>query len=122
MKKKIVLLLATVLSISLCACGGGESSSGSNAGTKAEESEKEVIITKEELETYSEYIELTTENWNEYIEIVEKEVVEKDAFGEETGKNIMSYVRLKDYCFISEDNAIRFTFTFRTGPVSTKST
>ena len=56
MKKKIVLILATLVCISLCACGGSN---------KTEESGKEIVISKEELATHSEYIELTTENLNE---------------------------------------------------------
>ena len=77
MKKNILLLLAVVLCVSLCACGGSESNSGNNADNKTEESGKEIVISKEELATCSEYIELTTENWNDYIEIVEKEVINK---------------------------------------------
>lgn len=110
MKKRILLLLAAVLCVSLCACGGSETSSGKNTDTKVEENEKRIIITKEELETYSEYIELTTENWSEYIEIVEEEVIEKDAFGEETGRYTKTCLTLKDNCYISEDNALRLTY------------
>ena len=84
MKKIISALLALAFCISLCACGGSESNSGNNADNNTEESGKEIVISKEELASYSEYIELTTENWSDYIEIVE-EIIEKDAFGEETG-------------------------------------
>lgn len=111
MKKNILLLLAVVLCISLCACGGStETNSGNNTDNKTEESGKEIVISKEELATCSEYIELTTENWNDYIEIVEKEIIEKDAFGEETGRSIRTFLTLKDNCYISEDNAIRLTY------------
>ena len=71
-------MLTAVLCISLCACGGStETNSGNNTDNKTEESGKEIVISKEELATCSEYIELTTENWNDYIEIVEKEVINK---------------------------------------------
>ena len=54
MKKKLVLLLATLMCISLCACGGSETSSGNNTDTKTEENggslsqgeEKDVLSVK----------------------------------------------------------------------------
>lgn len=38
MKKKFVLILATLMCVSLCACGGAESTSANNTDTKTEES------------------------------------------------------------------------------------
>lgn len=119
MKKRILLLLAAVLCVSLCACGGSESTSGDNtnndtntsADIKTEENDKEVVISKEELETYLEYVELTTENWSDYIEVKDKEYVTKDAFGEEIERHTSTVLSLKDGCYISEDNAIRLTYT-----------
>ena len=124
MKKKLVLILATLVCISLCACGGSvknqqlekaeedllsqltEEQSRNDMDNvykpsiKQEESGKEIVISKEELETYSEYIELTTENWNDYFEIVDEEFINKDIFGEETGRDILTFITLKDNCYI----------------------
>ena len=113
MKKRILLLLAAVLCVSLCACGGSvETNSGDRTDNKTEESGKEIVISKEELATYSEYIELTTENWSDYIEIVEEEIIEKDAFGEETGRSIRVTIGLKDGCYISKENAMRIIYKY----------
>ena len=106
MKNKLLLFIIAALSISLCACSGNETSNGDNANTK------EIIITKEELETYSEYIELTTENWSDYIEVEKKEVINTDAFGEETGRSTVVTIGLKDGCYISEDNAMRIIYKY----------
>ena len=77
MKKKLVLLLATLMCVSLCACGGNETSSGNNTDTKTEENGG-LFKTKKE-------IEITMDNWQEYFEI--KAVLndfdfEKNAFDE----------------------------------------
>lgn len=101
MKKRLIVILATLMCISLCACGG-ESTSGNNTNvetetnsenstdTKDENSEFQretteegyVIISKEEFASYITKVELTTENWKEYIDIVEKTNVQKNKFGD----------------------------------------
>ena len=43
MKKKLVLVLATLMCISLCACGGSESTSGDNNSEIKQENSTEVI-------------------------------------------------------------------------------
>ena len=104
MKKKLALLLATLMCISLCACGGSETSSGDNTDTKTEienesnqvevnqninsEVQRETteegytIISKKEFASYITKVELTTENWKEYMDIVEKTIETKNKFGE----------------------------------------
>ena len=86
MKKKVVLILATLMCISLCACGGSEEISKDSTGikiennidvnkdTKTEESSNTSLLKKE--------IEITLDNWQEYFE--EKDVlgVEYNAFDE----------------------------------------
>lgn len=60
MKKRIVVFLATLMCISLCACGGTESTSGENkedgftptVTTEKEEKDTEVIIDENNLEQY----------------------------------------------------------------------
>lgn len=76
MKKKLVLLLVTLMCISLCACGGNESSSGNNTtDTKTEENGG--LLSQERRE-----VEITMDNWQEYFE--EKDVlsVKYNAFDE----------------------------------------
>ena len=65
MKKRIVVFLASLMCISLCACGGTESTGGNNANTQKEESGGLFKTEKE--------IEITMDNWQEYFE--EKEVL-----------------------------------------------
>ncbi len=98
MKRICGLMSAIFILFNLCACGNPDI--GEEVG----------VITQEELAQYSEYIELTTENWSEYFEIKRTESIITDAFGEETGKSIDDYIVLKDGCYISEDNAIRLTY------------
>ena len=102
MKKVIALTFTFLICISFCSCGGAENT-GRNNGNK------EITITKEELAKHSEYIELTTENWEEFIEIKKEDVIETDAFGEETGTHTNVWVVLKDGCYVSEDHALRFS-------------
>lgn len=98
MKKFLSLMLVIFVLFNLCACNSTNSS------------EKVGFITKTELAQYSEYIELTTENWSEYFEIVIHESTQTDVFGEETGTSISKNIVLKDGCYISKDNAIRLTY------------
>ena len=98
MKKIISLMLVAFVLFNLCSC------SSSNTNQRAG------FITKTELAQYSEYIELTTENWTEYFEIVTQESTQTDVFGEETGTSVIELIVLKDGCYISEDNAIRLTY------------
>lgn len=69
MKKRFALLLAAVMCLSLCACGGGT----------------------QETET----IEITTENWQDYFEVKLAATVYKNAFGEIDTCFAYHYVYLK---------------------------
>lgn len=102
MKRLFSFVLCFTLLFTLSACGGD---------TKY----KEHTFTKAELAEYSEYYELTTENWTDFIEVIAKEVVEKDPFGEEIGTKTLVTIGLKDGYYISEDNAIRVTYTYVNG-------
>lgn len=93
MKKRILLLLAAVLCVCLCACGGSESTSGNNIIENQNDTndfergttkDGNVLISSEEIGTYITKVELTLENWTEYIDIVEQTKEEKNAFGEVT--------------------------------------
>lgn len=98
MKKTFSLMLVIFVLFNLCACNNSNTSG------------KVGVITKEELAQYSEYIELTTENWSEYFEITRKESVTTDIFGEEKGTSVYNHIVLKDGCYISEDNAVRIKY------------
>lgn len=99
-------MLSLLICFSTCSC---------NTTGSVNNNTKKGTISKEELLADAEYIELTTENWKDYIEIKEVEVIEKDAFGEETGRHTTTRMELKKNCYISEDNAIRITFTYDNG-------
>lgn len=65
MKNKLVLLLATLVCISLCACDEREGTNGDNTNTQKEESGGLFKKNKE--------IEITLDNWQEYFE--EKDIL-----------------------------------------------
>lgn len=68
MKKKLVLLLATLICVSLCACGGSETSSGNNT-TDAKTEENGSSLSQGE----GREVEITMDNWQEYF--IEKEII-----------------------------------------------
>ncbi len=90
MKKLLVALLVGVMSFSFVACGGKDSQQGTeqtdkNNNNKFERETTEegyVVISKKEFASYITKVELTTENWKEYLEIVELKEEERNGFGE----------------------------------------
>lgn len=104
MKKKLLLALATLVCIFLCACGGSQSTSGNKnpetPTTQNETSEniedgkpiegKDYAIGEDgHIAVFKKYcaqnmtlIELTTENWKEYFQVVEETMGTVDDFGE----------------------------------------
>lgn len=106
MKKKVVVLLAALMCISLCACGGTESTSGdgnestTNETTQSENTETEESNKPIEGEDYAigedgtiaisekycaenmTLVEITTENWKEYFQVVEETMGTVDDFGD----------------------------------------
>ena len=109
MKKKLVVLLAALMCISLCACGSTESTSrnSNNESTNNETTQSESSATEEnnkpvEGEDYAigedgtiaiskkycaenmTLVEITTENWKEYFQLVEETMGTVDDFGEVT--------------------------------------
>ncbi|MBE6747325.1 MAG: hypothetical protein E7558_07755 [Ruminococcaceae bacterium] len=98
MKQCFSLILTFLLFFSLCACDG------SDTGKKVD------VISEEELAQYSEYVELTMENWEEFFEVEKREVVTTDAFGEEIERYISTALVLKEGIYISEDNGVRIKF------------
>ncbi len=98
MKQCFSLILTFLLFFTLCACDGSDTC------------EKVGVISEEELAQYSEYVELTMENWEEFFEVEKREVVTTDAFGEEIKRYISTALVLKEGIYISEDNGVRIKF------------
>lgn len=113
MRKILCLILALILSLSLCACGETEKPESDNTtgDTTLDEgtnkTEGEAMVLRDEEYGYSfinqarfhelvEEIELTTENWQDYIEVYSytEETVEKDAFGEIVSTNTSTFYAL----------------------------
>lgn len=90
MKKRILLLLAAMLCACLCACGGSTSVNGNNVLT---EREGVVCIKRDKFSEILEKVELTTENWKDYIKFYsyDEEIVHKDEFGEITSSEIVTH-------------------------------
>ena len=80
MKNKLLILLVMIMmSISLCACGG---EAGSAENKNEVTSNGQPIVTQKELAQYIRKVEITEENWKDYIDIIEEEIVTKNPFGE----------------------------------------
>ncbi len=119
-KKAMLLFLAALLIINVSACGstsanGSESKSTSETATEAEQTSTNLSVkalSKDEfLKCFSDPVEITEENWKDYIELMFKETVteDTDAFGEATGDGSysMNYVAQLKNCFIdSEEEAM----------------
>lgn len=105
MKRQLVLLLATLICISLCACGGSESTNGSNANIQTESNNGTNTNSKTEKE-----VEITVDNWQEYFEIKREVNVHRDAFDEITSVGISEHFTIKEEFkdkIVSCDIAIR---------------
>ena len=88
MKKILALLLVAVMSLSLVACGGGKEVVSGFDGTPA--------LNDKVVDEYIDRIELTVDNWREYIKVYnyDIEIVEKDAFGEITNSEKHTIFRI----------------------------
>ena len=121
MKKALSLILALVMCLSLCACGGGNNNTQSDDktpnpndntvtgeevtdGTTDNNERKPLIyydadgavhIDTEVFPECLEYVDLTTDNWREYIKAYsysyEEEKVEKDVFGEIISTEVVTH-------------------------------
>lgn len=111
MKRRMAMVSALAICMTLTACGGNGVSSGNTsepAGSSvetdsiiAEETEQEnVLYVEDVLALFSDPIELTTENVMDYIEIEElMEETDTDAFGDETFMARNTYLKFKDGYF-----------------------
>ena len=113
MKKALSLILALVLCLSLCACGNVEQNSqpqkpnsDNTSNDSASQTEGEALLLQDSVEgtiinirrfnELWETVELTTENWMDYIEVCTytREKVERDAFGEIVSTETVTYHEL----------------------------
>ena len=96
MKKLILLLTALLLCFSFCSCGK-DSDKDTEKGHRGVLTEEDGIVSIKESKFPSliERVELTTENWKDYIKFYsfEEEIVKRDAFGE-----IVSSETVTRYC------------------------
>lgn len=88
MKKVLALMLALVMVLSLAACGGNNAKESSTDKTSSQ-AETTEGTTEEETETPTEVkestVELTLDNWKDYLEPVIKYSLDKDDWGKVTG-------------------------------------
>ena len=122
MKKRILLLLAAVLCVSLCACGN----EATQIETRIEYVESDdyrphhyrVYLSEEEFKECSSIVTLTMDNWSNYFEDYEytHHIVEENEFGDKKERDVlvtgfgakdgMVISVLEDVCFkIKADNA-----------------
>ena len=95
MKKLITSALIITVLLSLFGC----SSSGSDNDA--------IMLTDEELLKYFRKIELTTDNWQDYLQFVERRVELTDEFGDTYGYKTLFDLAPKDWCLIRVFNEER---------------
>ena len=97
MKKWIALLLVAVLCLSLAACSSAEEVSGNNEqGQQTSQNTQQVNPKPSVTEQKEQVIELTTENWQDYLEFRHFAEPTTTAFGEVTGVSCEIRLCLKD--------------------------
>lgn len=131
MKKLIALLLAAVMCVSLAACGGSgetpgtDNNSGTQASTEAlvpatNNGEIEPIAPPEVPGENTQYItvEITSENWSEYFELVEEIVYHTDDFGDFSSVNNFWRLELKEGYSSKHSLSIHFEVQYNLQMVS----
>lgn len=122
MKKILVLFMAAVMCISMVACNKNDQQAAESTADMTEiETEAKVefkrqkspegyvIISKEEFASYLTKIELTKENWKDYLDIVEITEVERNGFGEITNSKTSTQCIAKNFLsWYFDDVAIQF--------------
>ena len=128
MKKTLAFLLAGVMALSLAACGGNEKSESGAYTTKAQseaaqETTQAVEQTKRETETPTEKekttVELTPDNWNNYLEPVIKYRFEKDDWGEIKAIETVLYFLPKEDSGVTSFNDVRIAVRITPDELST---
>lgn len=118
-KRGFCVLLSVALCFGLVACGDASVQADSDSKTEVESSNaaKETLLTKDELNSYLEDIEITTENWQDYFSVEDYSYVGKDEFGEATGdesdETILVYrENVIPVSSSSEDDELVLEFTY----------
>ena len=98
MKKAISLLLALVMCLSLCACGGGNDTPATTEAPTTTTPATTVPESTAPIETEPQYetVEITMDNWEDYFEFVFIEDWEINGFGESEGYSCEYRLKLQD--------------------------
>ena len=119
MKKAISLLLALMLCLSLCACGGSnempEAQVSTDPATTPEATEPATTeaTEPEESEPAPVCVEITLENWQDYFELREYTEFVENGFGEiDDAKTHWSVVSKDGYTVDEENCDVTFEFTY----------
>ena len=130
MKRKILIIMSMILVLSMTACGAKQETSESDENATAENvanedstAENTDAVPLDEFKTYFSTVELTTENWQDYFEIVEIKDEYVDSFDEPTGRyDIGSKIQSKPNTTVWGDDVVfRFnvSYTYESGNYST---
>ena len=127
MKKLYVLILIIIMSVALIACGNDvtENDPGDNLSDYIQTTEPEIndaaeednkpkdkVYTWDEFQSAVTIIDLTIDNWQDYIEIIEIEETTPAEFeDEEPDIERDLYVKLKDEAYYAINTAMRFSFS-----------
>ena len=131
MKKTLALLLAAALCLSLAACGARQtaakpdSTAGEVAGTTQTEetADPQTQTVTDETAPTEQFIELTLDNWQEYLEINQYLSVSysQNAFGEKTGTSLYFFTLLEPkeaYSYYIADVAVEYSVDYRTSDIT----
>ena len=112
MRKALSLILVLVMCLSLCACGDSANTPGTTGDNNTDASliiynkKGTPYLNARKIAEFIETIELTTDNWKEYIKVYsyEEEKVVKDAFGEIVSTETITHNQLgagneRQHCF-----------------------
>lgn len=120
MRKLIALLVAAIMCFSLVACAAteGDNTGGQTLNTvsntygtqdTSEDTQQtaengyfvnhsgEIVLTREKLISYLQFVEITPENWKEYCKFEAKVYEQKNGFGEVTDSSTQYELSLKDF-------------------------
>ncbi|MBR4057502.1 MAG: hypothetical protein IKK00_05115 [Oscillospiraceae bacterium] len=131
MKKLLALLLAAVMCLSLAACGGSGETPGTDNNSGTQDSTETLIpaTNNGEIETIAppgvpgentQYItvEITSDNWFEYFELVEEIVYHTDDFGDFSSVNNFWRLELKEGYSSKHSLSIHFEVQYNLQKVS----
>ncbi len=116
MKKKTVsLILILALAASLVACGnsaGGESGNSTDE-EKSQTDSDEIIVTADDMQSYLEEVDVTSDNWEEYFSVEDTSYVAgDDGMDAMPGETVNAkLLKTKENIIASDDLQMHFTYT-----------